>query len=168
MSRAFWITSLFCLVALAAHSQTIVDRKGSCFAPACSDIPVTSDAPVFPTKPTNGKWEVENYKRSSDASVSCMVVKYVAESKPQVDLLCPGPQVYAPLRVHLSLTWAEAKDVPTAMKNQQVDTNAAVRFKSKPGSPMAELTLRNGDARPQKEWISFNRINVALVLEAQK
>ncbi len=168
MTRALWIASLFSLVTFAAHAQNIVDQKGSCFAPGCADIPVTSNAPVFPTKPTHGKWDIENYKRSTDASVSCVIVKYVTESKPEVDLLCPGPQIYAPLRVHLALTWAEAKDVPAAMQKLQLDTNAAVRFKSKPGSPMAELTLRNGNAAARKEWISFNKISVALVLEAQK
>lgn len=168
MSRAFWIALLLSLSGISLRAQSIIEQKGSCFSPGCTDIPVTSDAPIFPKRPWNGKWEIEDYKRSTEASVSCAIVKYVTESKPQVDLLCPGPQIYAPLRVHLALTWADAKDVPASMKNLELDTNASVRFKSKPGSPMAELTLRDGGRQPQKEWVTFNRINVSLVLERAK
>ncbi|HYX54076.1 MAG TPA: hypothetical protein VE783_11545 [Candidatus Limnocylindrales bacterium] len=166
-SRALWISSLFALCIVTAQAQVIVEQKASCFSPACTDVPVTSNAPIFPSKPTNGKWEVEDYKRSKDASISCAIVKYQADNKPQVHLLCPGPEIYAPLRVYLALTWNEAKDVPSSLKNLQVDTNAAVRFKSRPGNPMAELTLRDA-ARSQKEWVSFNKINVSLVLEKAK
>ncbi len=126
-------------------------------------------ATSLPAQPSNGKWEVEEFK-PTDSSVSCSVVQYdVSQPKPILHLLCPGPQIFAPLRVHLALTWKEVAEVPATMRSMLVDLNSMVKFKSKPGDSKVELTLH----KPQetgslKEWVSFTRVNVGLVLNPDK
>lgn len=126
-------------------------------------------SPSLPTEPAKGKWEVEDFK-PTDASISCSVVQYdTSQPKPILHLLCPGPQIFAPLRVHLALTWKEATEVPVMMKNMLVDLNSLVKFKSKPGDSKAELTLHNPqDTESLKRWVSFTRVNVGLVLNPDK
>lgn len=111
-----------------------------------------------------------NFK-PGDASVSCAVVRYEpSELQPILHLLCPSPEIYAPLYVHLALTWSEPTEVPQDMRNMLVQPDSPAKFKSINGNARAELTLYNAQrTRSQKEWVEFTRIsNVGLVLIPQK
>ena len=78
------------------------------------------------------------------------------QSLPILHLLCPGPQIFAPLRVHLTLSFADAKEIPKDMHNMLVDFNRAVRFKSKAGDSQAELTLHaKQDTQSETKWAKF-------------
>jgi hypothetical protein len=80
-------------------------------------------------------------------------------------LLCPGPQIFAPLRVHLTLSFADAKEIPKDMHEMLVDFNRAVRFKSKAGDSQAELTLHaKQDTQTETKWVRFTKVNVGIVL----
>jgi hypothetical protein len=105
--------------------------------------------------------------RATDDSVSCAVVKYDSTlALPILHLLCPGPEIFAPLRVHLALTWRNVSEVPSVMKSMLVDKSRSVRFKSKPGDSRAELSFHNPqETRSTKKWISFTAVNVGLVLQ---
>jgi len=98
--------------------------------------------------------------------VSCAVVKYDSTlALPTLHLLCPGPEIFAPLRVHLALTWKNVSEIPLVMKSMLVDMSRSVKFKSKPGDSRAELTLQNSQrTQSMKQWISFSDVNVGLVL----
>ncbi|HYX52530.1 MAG TPA: hypothetical protein VE783_03710 [Candidatus Limnocylindrales bacterium] len=162
----------FILTALAAQSQTSSNQTASmapsCLAPNCADVN-PSKAPVFPTHQVQGQWVTEDFK-STDSSVSCSVVKYDnSQPKPILHLLCPGPQVFAPLRVHLSLTWKQISDIPAKLQHMLVRTDALVKFKSKKGESKAELTMSDPQAGgSSREWVSFNSIEVGLVLPNEK
>jgi hypothetical protein len=122
-------------------------------------------APSLPRTPANGKWETEEFK-ASDASVSCAVVKFDSSmAMPILHLLCPGPDVFAPLRVHLTLTWRNEIEIPDVMRSMVVDTSSAVKFRSKTGDSQAEITFRDPQASDsRKEWITFTNVNVGLVV----
>ncbi len=162
----------FTLTALAAQSQTSSNQTApmapSCLAPNCANAN-TSNAPIFPSHPVGGKWVTEDFK-TTDSSVSCSVVKYDnSQPKPILHLLCPGPQVFAPLRVHLSLTWKEISDIPAKLQHMLVRTDALVKFKSRHGQSKAELTISDPQAGGSaKEWVSFNSVAVGLVLPNEK
>ena len=120
----------------------------------------------LPSTRVQGKWEVLDFK-ATDASVSCSVVKYDATVPlPILHLLCPGKDVYAPLRVHLTLSWKDVAQIPAEMRNMVVDMNSVVKFKSsKEGDSKAELTLQDPHvARLSRQWITFTQVNVGLVL----
>jgi len=121
--------------------------------------------PSLPSTQVNGKWETEDFK-ASDASVSCAVVKFdSALAMPILHLLCPGPEIFAPLRVHLMLTWKREIEIPSVIRRMLVDTSSPVKFKSKLGDSQAELTFRDAQASSsKKEWITFTNVNVGLVL----
>lgn len=153
--------------ALPCRAQRIENSAtpASCLFGSCITGDTLSAAPSLPSVPVRGKWQVEDFKKS-DASVSCAVVKYDStHSRPILHLLCPGPDIFAPIRVHLTLTWRDVREIPSVMKNMLVDMSRSVRFKSKPGDSKAELTFQDADAtRKVKEWISFSEVNVGLVL----
>lgn len=137
-----------------------------CVSSPCASPAATSSAPILPSVPVRGKWEVEDFK-TTDASVSCSVVKYDSTvTRPILHLLCPGRDIFAPLRVHLTLTWKDAKQIPAAMRSMLVDIDKAVKFKSsKAGDSKAEITLQDPQAaRSVKEWVTFTQVNVGLVL----
>jgi len=155
-----------------AYSQTGSNQPAtmspSCLAPNCVNTDA-GKAPTFPTHPVHGTWVNEDFK-TSDASVSCSVVKYDnSQPKPILHLLCPGPQVFAPLRVHLSLTWKEVSEIPARLRNMLISTNSLVNFKSKPGDSRAEITMQDPQAGgSSKEWVHFTSVAVALVLPNEK
>lgn len=145
---------------IASQNNQAVCESGNCKA----DKGLAAAASL-PSVPTRGKWEVEDFKPSDD-SVSCAVVKYDSTPVlPTLHLLCPGPEIFAPLRVHLALTWKNVSEIPLVMKSMLVDLSRSVKFKSKPGDSRAELTLHNAQStQSTKQWISFTDVNVGLVL----
>lgn len=140
--------------------------QASCPSGNCINENNFAAAPSLPSVPVKGKWEVEDFK-NSDASVSCSVVKYDSTlARPILHLICPGPDVFAPLRVHLSLSWKQVSEIPAIMRSMLVDVSRSVKFKSKLGESRAELTLQDpqATARATKEWITFTDVNVGLVV----
>lgn len=169
LHRTVCIASLLAFT-LAAHAQVKnTQPQEPCPAGNCTNFTPPDRGPVFPSHPSNGKWETLDFK-PGDASVSCSVVKYdLSAVNPVLHLLCPGPQIYAPLRVHLALSWAAPNEIPQDMKYMLVDNNSLAKFKSTPGDARAELTLRNAQqTQSQKEWIKFTKVNVSLVLPQEK
>lgn len=166
-----------CIFALSLSAQ---DNNGTANPQQCPAGTACSNfhADGYPTlatrpegaRPTNRKWEIEDFK-PVDSSISCAVVKYdLDELMPILHLLCPGPQVFAPLRVHLTLTWKAPSEVPESMQNMLVDaaSNSMVRFKSKPGESRVELTLHDAEeTQSLKEWVKFTKVNVGLVVPPQ-
>ena len=157
-------------LALPAYSQIDANQETSQTKQACPDGHCVSPnnfatATSLPSAPVKSKWQTEDFK-ASDASVSCAVVKYDStDRRPTLHLLCPGPDIFAPLRVHLALTWKHVSDIPSIMKNMLVVMSKSVKFKSKPGKSRAELTLRNPqDSHSTTEWITFTDVNVGLVV----
>lgn len=160
--------SLFLLVSVTTHAQAVPNQR--CAGGPCSNLVPPDRGPVLPVVPSNGKWETLDFKPGT-GSVSCGVVKYeVTDLKPTVHLLCPGPQIYAPIRVHLALTWQSLEEVPPVLRTMYVELTNPVKFKSIPGKDAsAELTLDNGQkTHAQKEWIHFTKVMVALVLPPDK
>ena len=157
-----------CLLAypLSAQNLTSGPRVTSCNG-TCSEK--TTSVPVFPSHPVPGKWEVQDFK-TTNSTISCAVMKYdVTSSLPILHLLCPGPQIFAPLRVHLTLTFADIKEIPNDMRNMLLDFNRAVRFKSRQGESQAELTLHaKEDTQTQTKWVKFTKVNVGIVLPEDK
>jgi len=144
---------------LNSNTQTVC-QSGDCKADS-----ERAEAASLPSLSVRGKWEVEDFKASND-SVSCAVVKYDStQALPTLHLLCPGPDIFAPLRVHLALTWKSIGEIPPVMKGMLVDLTRSVKFKSKPGDARAELTLHDSQRNQStKQWISFSDVNVGLVL----
>src|SRR5689334_4054735 len=165
--RIFSLAAVFALV-VSLHAQVQPPPSQQCSGGNCRTFVPADRGTVFPSVPSKGKWETLDFK-PGDASVSCGVVKYeIADSKPTLHLLCPAAEIYAPLRVHLALSWADIKDVPEALKGMLVDTASAVKFKSTPGDARAELALhRSQESLLHREWIHFTKVNVALVLPPQ-
>ena len=167
MFRKFCILALLCsalpcLAQLSGNNST-TRAQASCLFGNC--IMGDYTAAALPSVPVKGKWQVEDFK-TSDASVSCAVVKYDSTlTRPILHLLCPGPDVFAPLRVHLTLTWKNVSEIPSVMKSMLVDMSRSVKFKSRPNGSKAELTFENPrDTRSLKQWITFTEVNVGLVL----
>lgn len=164
------IFTCVCAFTLSLHAQSggsVTDQSQCPAGAACSNFHAPERYPALATRPQDGNWQIENFT-PIDAAITCSVVKYeVDELMPILHLLCPGPQVFAPLRVHLTLTWKTPSEVPEAMQNMLVDqaSNSTVKFKSRPGESKVELTLRDADdAQSLKEWVKFTKINVGLVV----
>jgi len=169
-------TALAAGLCIFAFSLSAQDNKKTATNPqqcpagtACSNLHA-GGYPTLATRPGAVKWQIEDFT-PTDSSISCAVVKYdMDEFMPILHLLCPGPQVFAPLRVHLTLTWKTPDEVPESMQNMLVDaaSNSTVRFKSRPGESRVELTLRDAEEKQSlKEWVKFTKVNVGLVAPPQ-
>lgn len=167
--RSVCIAILFVCSLIAGAQPKPVQSAGQCPANTCNNFTNPDTGPIFPTVPSNGKWETLDFKHA-DAAVACTVVKYeLAQSRPIVHLLCPDPRIYAPLRVHLSLSFTDPQQVPQIMKQMLVDVDSPVKFKSAHGDARAQLNLHNtAQTRSQKEWVKFTKVNVALVLPPER
>jgi hypothetical protein len=164
-SALFLALPAFCQI---DANQETSETKQVCPAGRCVNSNNFAAATSLPSVLVKGKWKTEDFK-ASDASVSCAVVKYDStETRPTLHLLCPGPDIFAPLRVHLALTWKHVSEIPSIMKNMLVVMSKSVKFKSKPGNSKAELTLRNPqDSHSTQEWVTFTDVNVGLVVSQQ-
>jgi hypothetical protein len=139
--------------------------KPGCTSGNCSNGSQVASAPSAPSVAGNRKWEVLDFKSSDDAFVSCAVMKYDSTvTRPILHLLCPGPDIFAPLRVHLTLSWKDGDEIPSVMRSMQVDKSRSVKFKSRPGRSRVELTLQDPlAARSTRQWITFTEVVVGLV-----
>jgi len=101
----------------------------------------------------------------SDTSISCSVVRYdKKDAKPVLHLLCPEEQVFAPLRVHLKLSWNDIKEIPSNLEHMLVDIGGLAQFKSKMGNTEVKLRLREqADSHSFTKWIKFTMVTVGLV-----
>lgn len=165
-SILFMLLSSACLIAQTNPNAELPKLKTRCDSAECKTQDGVAAANALPSVPSNGKWEVEDFQ-TSDASVNCSVVKYdSALDRPIIHLVCPERQVFAPLRVHLTLSWKDVAQIPLAIHSMFLDTSRVVRFKSpRVGSSSAELTFQDpNDSRPVKQWITFTEVNVGLVL----
>ncbi len=176
--RTVVVTCLFLLaLSLSAQNNGTAAGQAQCAAgTSCSNFRGPEGYPTLATRPASAppagrRWEIEDFK-PVDSSISCAVVKYDLDNlMPILHLLCPGPQIFAPLRVHLTLTWKDVSEVPESMKNMLVDatSNSTVKFKSRPGESRVELTLRDpDDTQSLKEWVKFTKVNVGLVVPPQQ
>lgn len=157
-------------LSLAAQNNGATAGQEQCPAgTVCSNFHTPDSYPTLVTRPEKNRWQIDF--KPTDASISCAVVKYdPAQLMPVLHLLCPGPDVFAPLRVHLTLTWKDVSEVPDSMRNILVDaaSNSLVRFQSKPGESRVELNLHHAEETQSfKEWVNFTKINVGLVPSTQ-
>lgn len=153
---------------IAQNNLNSSDPKAQpgCTSAECKTQDQLASAASLPSIPSKGKWQVQDFK-TTEASISCSVAIYdFSPARPVLHLICPERSVFAPLRVHLTLSWKDTAQVPLIMRSMLVDTNRAVRFKSRGiGDSSAELTLQDPKAsRSIKEWIKFTDVNVGLVL----
>jgi len=166
LSIFFVLLASASLIAQNNSNSSGPKSQSGCTSAECKTQDQLASAGSLPSVPSKGKWEIEDF-RTTDASISCSVAKYdSAAARPVLHLICPERDVFAPLRVHLTLSWKDAAQIPQTMRSMLVDTNRVVRFKSRGvGESSAELTLEDPDAsRSIKQWIRFTDVNVGLVL----
>lgn len=162
-SILFMLLSSACLIAQNNPNADLPKLKSRCASAECK---TQDEVAALPAIPSNGKWGIEDFE-STEASVNCSLVKYdSALDRPILHLVCPERGVFAPLRVHLTLSWKDASQIPPAMRSMLVDTSRVVRFKSPSvGNSSAELTFQDiNEARSVKQWVTFTQVNVGLVL----
>jgi hypothetical protein len=130
---------------------------------AQSALPLVSPSPDSPDQ--HSQSETSAGFKPSDSSISCSVVRYdKSEAKPVLHLLCPEEQVFAPLRVHLSLSWNDMREIPSHFEHMLVDIGSLAQLKSKLGDTEVKLRLReNSSAHPLTRWIRFTMVTVGLV-----
>jgi hypothetical protein len=162
----FLVLSSASLMAQNNPSTSGPKSQSGCTSAECTTQDQLASAGSLPSIPSKGKWEVQDFK-TTDASISCSVAIYdFTPARPVLHLICPERNVFAPLRVHLTLSWKDVAQVPQIMRSMLLDTNRAVRFKSRGvGDSSAELTLQAPNAsHPIKQWVKFTDVNVGLVL----
>jgi hypothetical protein len=162
----FVLLSSASLIAQTNPNSRHAKSQSGCNSAECKTQEQLASTGSLPSIPSKGKWQVEDF-RTTDASVSCSVAKYDSTAaRPILHLICPERDVFAPLRVHLTLSWKDVAQIPLSMRSMLVDTNRAVRFKSRGiGDSSAEITLQDPNApRSIKQWIKFTDVNVGLVL----
>jgi hypothetical protein len=166
LHRTVCIASLFLTTALVARAQvTSTQGQEPCRGRKCSKFLSTDHGSGVPAKYSNSKTESWDFK-PGEGPVSCAVVNYdVSSENPVLHLLCPEPQVYAPLRVHLALSWTEPGEIPKNIKNMVVDANSLAQFRSTPGNARVEVWVHAAQqTQSRKESVKFTKCKISLVL----
>ena len=102
--------------------------------------------------------------------IKCSVVAWDSSSrsrKPVLTLLCPAEEVFAPLHVHIKLSWEKAEDVPTVLVRSLVPLKTLVRVRTTAEAAFVRLSiLEDLNSKPREEWFSFTAaLDIALVID---
>ncbi len=92
--------------------------------------------------------------------IDCTVEEWTpSDTSPVLGLVCPPPQVFSPLRVHLKVSWLKVGDIPKVLHRIVAEPHMPVRIR--PTSSTLRVLLRvskHPEDAGKEEWIGFNSV----------
>lgn len=98
--------------------------------------------------------------------VSCSVVEWsAASSKPALTVLCPPPEVFAPLHVYLKVSWLKAEDIPAYAGAIHAPAKTLTKLRTNKSAVWLWLSVQEKhDAPLRGKWVAFTGVaDVALL-----
>jgi hypothetical protein len=98
--------------------------------------------------------------------VTCSVVEWDgASSKPALTVLCPPPEVFAPLHVYLKLSWLKPEEVPAHAGTIHAPAKTLTKLRTNKSAVWVWLAVEEKhDAPVRGKWVAFTGlVDVALL-----
>ncbi len=114
--------------------------------------------------PTTG--EALTVTPSDKPDVSCSVVEWnAAPAKPELTVLCPSEEVFAPLHVYLKISWLKPEDVPPYARTIQAPAKTPTKLRTNKTAVWLWLGVQEKPgAAPHRRWVAFTGVvDVALL-----
>jgi len=94
----------------------------------------------------------------NNADIKCAIVEWNPDaSTPKLTLLCPPLEVFAPLRVYLTLSWEKPEQVPRDYRKIIASPKTPTKMRSTRKGVFVWLKVqRNHEGEPPVRWVSFN------------
>ncbi len=94
----------------------------------------------------------------NEAEIKCAIVEWNPDaSTPKLTLVCPPSEVFAPLRVYLSLSWEKPEQVPRDYRKIIASPKTPTKMRSSRKGVFVWLKVqRNHEDEPPVRWVSFN------------
>lgn len=103
-----------------------------------------------PSKPRKGR---------SPSDIKCSIVEWNNSSpKPALTVVCPPPEIFAPLRVILKFSWVDSKDVPREAAKVVAEPRNATRIQLGKGNVRAFLKVSDHSDTTKEKWVVFNSL----------
>jgi hypothetical protein len=108
--------------------------------------------------PMNSR-EVSKQSREQEVLV-CAIEDWRHDGrKPILTLVCPPDEIFAPLRVLITLSWAEPRDIPRNLNDIEIRPRLPVKLTSTGRGLGVRLPIfPAGEKRPHEDWLWFTEI----------
>ncbi len=103
--------------------------------------------------------------------VDCSIQEWNTRSRePQITLLCPPVNVFAPIRVYLKLSWLKPEDVPEDVGRIVALPNTSTRIRTNKKAVSVRLNVAGEPAKGQPaKWVDFTGVvDVALITDSRR
>jgi len=105
-----------------------------------------------------------NAIRSSD--IKCSIVEWVdTPPKPELTVVCPPPEIFAPLRVFLKFSWVDSKDVPKDVAKVVAKPRAETKIQLGKANIKVFLKMsKDADDSGKEKWVAFNALQAFAIV----
>lgn len=104
--------------------------------------------------------------RARNLDIPCAVLDWDTEAPtPKLTLLCPPSEVFAPLRVHLKLSWDKSEHVPEDCSQILAPPKTHTKVRADRGALFVWLKIQ-GKEKSKARWVVFNHI-VGIALQPE-
>ena len=89
---------------------------------------------------------------------------------PTLAVICPPQNVFAPLHVHLKLSWLKPEDVPLSARGIGAPEKTLIKIRTNKSIAWVWLEVRERQgAIPHRTWVAFNGVvDIALLTLSSK
>ncbi len=108
-----------------------------------------------------------NAVRSSD--IKCSIVEWVdTPPKPELTVVCPPPEIFAPLRVFLKFSWVDSKDVPKDVAKVVAKPRAETKIQLGKANIKVFLKMsKDADDSGKEKWVAFNALQAFAIVPSE-
>jgi hypothetical protein len=94
------------------------------------------------------------------SEIRCSIIEWENNApKPLLTVVCPPPQVFAPLRVFLKFSWLDTKDVPKEAAKVVAEPRTETKIMLGKGDIKVFLKIsKGGDDTGKEKWMAFNAL----------
>jgi hypothetical protein len=108
-----------------------------------------------------------NTLKSSE--IKCSIVEWVDSSpKPELTVVCPPPEIFAPLRVFLKFSWVDSKDVPKDVARVVAKPRAETKIQLGNANIKVFLKIsKDADDSGKEKWVAFNALQAFAIVPTE-
>jgi hypothetical protein len=103
------------------------------------------------------------------SEIKCSIVEWADNPpKPELTVVCPPPEIFAPLRVFLKFSWVDAKDVPKDAAKVVAKPRAETKIQLGKANIKVFLKFaKDADDSAKEKWVAFNALQAFAIVPSE-
>ncbi|HMD86023.1 MAG TPA: hypothetical protein VKO18_15120 [Terriglobia bacterium] len=103
------------------------------------------------------------------SEIKCSIVEWVdSPPKPELTVVCPPPEIFAPLRVFLKFSWVDSKDVPKDAAKVVAKPRAETKIQLGKANIKVFLKIsKDADDSAKEKWVAFNALQAFAIVPSE-